>query len=69
MKFVALTSAALLAASTAFAGNLNTDTSGGDDVTIVDNNDEQLAGGSLAWIIPVVAIALVAGVIASDDDD
>lgn len=61
MKLVALTSAALLAATTAFAGNLNYQAPA--EVPVVVETPAETGGslgGSAGWIVPLVAIGLIA---------
>lgn len=68
MKLVALTSAALLAATTAFAGNVNFEAP--VEVPVVEETPTTGGSGSGAWLIPAVAIvAIAAAVIASQNDD
>ncbi len=64
MKLVALTSAAVLAASTAFAGTFTTEVT-----EEVIPQPEASAPSSLGWIIPVVAVAAIAAVVLGNDDD
>ncbi len=71
MKLVALTSAALLAATTAFAGNLNYQAQ--PEVPVVVETPAPATGGSLGgsagWIIPLVAIGLIALAVSSSHED
>ncbi len=69
MKLIALTSAAMLAASTAFAGNVdyNPDTT---PPIVVDPPAEQgSSSGSAGWIVPLIAIGLIALAVSQSDDD
>lgn len=61
MKLVALTSAALLAATTAFAGNMNFEAPA-EDAVIVETTPPAATGsaGSTGWLLPVGAVVLLA---------
>ncbi len=78
MKLVALTSAALLAATSAFAGNVNYQAT--PDVPVVietptapvaGGNTGGSSGGSASWVLPVVGLVAVGAVLlaCNDDDD
>ncbi len=67
MKLVALTSAALLAATTAFAGTPG-------PAIITDPpliTPTEPGSGSAGWLVPAIAVVLIAAAVvaASDDDD
>jgi hypothetical protein len=66
MKIIALTTAAVFAASTAFAGTLAPMVM--DEKPMVEDvmmEDEAAGSGALGWIIPVIAIVAIA--VAADD--
>lgn len=63
MKLVAMTSAALLAATTAFAGNLTYEAPAEEAVAV-----EEASTGSGSWIIPLVAIAAIALAVSANQD-
>ncbi len=64
MKVIALTTAAVFAASTAFAGTM--DSAAMDAPDMVEMVEPATTGsGALGWIIPLVAVAAIA--LASDD--
>lgn len=68
MKFTATLLAVSLAATPVFAGNPDTPAFEDESITRPD----QPIGSQANWIIPVIAIALVAAAVAvasSDDDD
>ncbi len=73
MKLVALTSAALLAATTAFAGNLNYQATPEVPVVVETTQPAATGGGSLGgaagWVIPLVAIGLIALAVSSSHED
>ena len=71
MKLVALTSAALLAATSAFAGNLNYEAPAD---AVVDTVATEAApsgslGGSAAWLVPAVAVLLIVGAVSHSNKD
>lgn len=64
MKLVAMTSAALLAATTAFAGNLTYEAPAEEAVAV-----EEASTGSGSWIIPLVAIAAIALAVSANEEE
>ena len=69
MKLVALTSAALLAATTAFAGNPGYVAPADDVVEALAPATGGSLGGSAGWLVPVVAIVLIAAAVSAASDD
>ncbi len=71
MKLVALTSAALLAATTAFAGNVVYEAPVANVVEEVTTAPTGSLGGSGGWLVPAIAVVLIAAAVvaASEDDD
>lgn len=70
MKLVALTSAALLAATTAFAGNMNYEAAA--EVPVVEEVSAGTTGslgGSAGWVVPLVAIVLIGAAVAASGHD
>ena len=63
MKVIALATAAVLASSAAFAGNMAP--MAADPAPMVEMEPEPAGSGALGWIIPIVAIAAIA--LASSD--
>lgn len=76
MKLVALTSAAFLAASSAFAGSYNTEVVTPDPVDPVAppaENVEPAPTGSLGaaggWLVPIFAMALIGIAVSASSED
>lgn len=63
MKIITLATVVAFSASTAFAGNMNTEAM--DPPAVVDMVEEPAGSGALGWIIPLVVVAAIA--LASDD--
>ena len=63
MKLIALTTAAVFATTSAFAGTLELMVM--DEKPMVEMVEEPAGSGALAWIIPVIAIVAIA--VAADD--
>ncbi len=69
MKLVALTSAALLAATTAFAGNVTYQPDTNVPVVVEEPaGNTGSSGGSAGWIVPLVAIGLIALAVSQSED-
>ena len=66
MKFVATTTAALLLAGTAFAGNLVFEAPVEEEVVV---QEEPMGGSNAAWLVPLLAIGLIALAVSGGDDD
>ncbi len=64
MKLVTLTAAASIAASAAFAGELAYVAPAEPEVMM---EEESSMGGSGAWLIPLLAVALIALAVSSDE--
>jgi hypothetical protein len=67
MKIVALTAAAALAANAAFAGNLIMEAP--EEPVVVEEKPAGSMGGSGAWLIPLLAIGLIALAVSQDDEE
>lgn len=70
MKLVALTSAALLAATAAFAGNVTYTPDTTVPVVVEETGGNTgSSGGSAGWIVPLVAIGLIALAVSQSSDE
>ena len=66
MKLITLSVAAMLAANTAFAGNLIMEAPA--EPIVMAEEPAGSMGGSGAWLIPLLAIGLVALAVSQSDD-
>jgi hypothetical protein len=67
MKLIAFSVAALLAANTAFAGNLIMEAPA--EPVVIAEEPAGSMGGSGAWLIPLLAIGLVALAVSQEEDE
>jgi hypothetical protein len=67
MKTIMLTAAAVLAANAAFAGNLIMEAP--EEPVVMEEKPAGSMGGSGAWLIPLLAIGLIALAVSQDDEE